>query len=248
MKRIGFVNCTLLISLLVFQTAHAQTTPFLNDAEIRLLQNEISGDRAFQHVRWLTHWHRDSGMEGYFKAAEYVMQAAKDAGLQDVQFIEQKLDGRNYTARAAELWMVEPVELKLADIGEHAVYLADGSHDADVTAELVWVGNASKDALKNIDVTGKIVLSDASPGAAAQNAVWEKGAVGIVSFVISEGKTLMDYPDQVAWSRVPMNPPEGKKGTFAFILPPRKGETLRKISRPANRHHRPFAGRARLGQ
>jgi hypothetical protein len=209
--------------------SHAQTTPFLSDAEIRILQNEISGDRAFQHIRWLTHWHRDSGMEGFFKAADYVLQAAKDAGLQDVQFIEQKLDRRNYTARAAELWMVEPVEVKLADIGEHAVYLADGSHDADVTAELVWVGDATKDALKNIDVAGKIVLTDANPRNAAQNAIWEKGAVGIVSYVISEGKTLMDYPDQVAWSRIPIDPPEGKKGTFAFILPPRKAEALRKV-------------------
>ena len=207
----------------------AQTTPFLSDAEIRMLQNEISGDRAFQHIRWLTHWHRDSGMEGYFKAAEYVIQAAKDAGLQEVQFIEQKLDGRNYTARAAELWMIEPVEVKLADIGEHAVYLADGSHDADLTAELVWAGNGSKDALKDLDVAGKIVLTDANPGAAVNNAVWEKGAAGVVSYVISENKTLMDYPDQVAWSRIPINPPEGKKGTFAFVLPPRKGETLRRI-------------------
>jgi hypothetical protein len=39
----------------------------------------------------------------------------------------------------------------------------------------------------------------------------------------------MDFPDQVAWSRIPIDPPEGKKGAFAFILPPRKGETLRKI-------------------
>jgi hypothetical protein len=168
-------------------------------------------------------------MEGFFKAADYVLQAAKDAGLQDVRFIEQPLDGRNYTARAAELWMVEPVEVKLADIGEHAVYLADGSHDADVTAELAWIGDGSKTALKDLDVAGKIVLTDANPGRAAQNAVWEKGAVGVVSYIISEGKTLMDYPDQVAWGRIPIDPPEGKKGTFAFILPPRKGETLRKI-------------------
>jgi hypothetical protein len=219
----------LLLTLFCFNASYAQTTPFLSDAEIRMLANEISGDRAFEHVRWLTHWHRDSGMEGYFKAADYVLQAAKEAGLQDVRFIEQPLDGRNYTARSAELWIVEPVEVKLADIGEHAVYLADGSHDTDVTAELVWIGDGSKVALKDLDVAGKIVLTDANPGRAAQNAVWEKGAVGVVSYIISEGKTLMDYPDQVAWGRIPIDPPEGKKGTFAFILPPRKGETLRKI-------------------
>ena len=107
-----------------------QTTPFLSDSEITMLANEISGDRAFEHIRWLSHWHRDSGMEGYFKAAEYVVQAAKEAGLEDVRFIEQPLPGVNYTAKSAELWMVEPIELKLGDIGEHAVYLADGSHDA----------------------------------------------------------------------------------------------------------------------
>lgn len=227
---IGYVPAFLSALLLLGgKTSHAQTTPFLSDAEIRLLQNEISGDRAFQHIRWLTHWHRDSGMEGFFKAVDYVVQAAKDAGLQDVQFIEQKLDRRNYTARAAELWMVEPVEVKLADIGEHAVYLADGSHDAEVTAELIWIGDGSQDALKDLEVTGKIVLTEANPGAAVRNAVWEKGALGVVSYVISESKTLMDYPDQVAWSRIPIDPPEGKQGTFAFVLPPRKGEMLRKI-------------------
>jgi hypothetical protein len=39
----------------------------------------------------------------------------------------------------------------------------------------------------------------------------------------------MDDPDQIAWSGISSVPPEGKKGTFAFILSPRKGETLKKI-------------------
>jgi hypothetical protein len=208
---------------------YAQTTPFLSDDEIRMLSNEISGDRAFEHIRWLTHWHRDSGMEGYFKAADYMVKAAKEVGLEDVRFVEQPLPGPNYTARSAELWMVEPVEVKLADIGEHAVYLSDGSHDADLTAELIWIGDASEESLKNLDVAGKIVLTNADPTAAAYRAVWAKGAVGIVTYVTSEERSPMDYPDQVAWTRIPVKPPEGKKGTFAFALPPRKGETLRRI-------------------
>ena len=229
MKKLFLLVLVIALLLCEPKTIYPQTTPFLSDQEIRMLVNEISGDRAFEHARWLSHWHRDSGMEGYFKAADYVVEAAKEAGLQDVRFIEQVLDGRNYTARSAELWMIEPVEFKLADIGEHNVYLADGSHDAEVTAELIWIADASKNSLRDIEVAGKIVLTDANPGRAAQNAVWEKGAAGIVSYIISENKTLMEYPDQVAWSRIPIDPPEGKKGTFAFILPPRKGETLRKI-------------------
>jgi hypothetical protein len=39
----------------------------------------------------------------------------------------------------------------------------------------------------------------------------------------------MDFPDQIAWTRIAVTPPEGKRGTFAFSLPPRKGENLRRI-------------------
>ena len=209
--------------------ASAQTTPFLTDREIQVWSNELSGDRAYEHIRWLTHWHRDSGMEGYFKAAEYVQQAAKEAGLVDVRFVEQKLDGPNYTARSAELWLVEPVEVKLGDIGDHNVYLADGSHDADLTAELVWVGDAAPEALRNLDVTGKIVLTSAGAGTAATNAVWAKGAAGVISYQPSESKSPLDFPDQIAWQRVSVTPPDGKRGTFAFSLPPRKGDALRRL-------------------
>jgi hypothetical protein len=210
-------------------TGMAQETPFLTDAEIRMLINELSGDRAFEQIRILTQWHRDSGMDGYFKAADYVVDQAKKAGLEDVRFVEQVLDGPNYTAKTAELWIVDPIEIKLADIGDHAVYLADGSSDADVTAELVWIGNGSKAELENIDVKGKIVLINGNPGTAATNAVWAKGAVGIISYTTSEGKSQMDFPDQIAWTRISTTPPEGKSGTFAFNLPPRKGETLKKM-------------------
>ncbi len=232
MRKTFVLACALVFGVALLPVANvgnAQTTPFLTDEEIRTLSNEISGDRAFEHIRWLTHWHRDSGMEGYFKAADYVMGAAKEAGLEDVRFVEQPLEGPNYTARSAELWMVEPFELKLADIGDHAVYLADGSHDADLTAELVWVGDASEEALRGVNVRGKIVLTNGNAGAAAQNAVWSRGAVGVVTFTTSEGKSALDYPDQIAWTRIPVEPPPGRQGTFAFVLPPRKGDTLRRV-------------------
>lgn len=228
-KFVGLFLLCVLVCVPFAPLVRAQTTPFLSDDEIRMLSNEISGDRAFEHIRWLSHWHRDSGMEGYFKAAEYVVKAAKEVGLQDVRFIEQPLPGVNYTARVGELWMTEPVALKLADIGEHAVYLADGSNDADVTAELVYIGDATVESLKNIDVKGKIVLTNAQPGRAAQNAVYARGAVGIVTYATTEGRNPLDFPDQIAWSRINPTPPEGKQGTFAFVLPPRKGDTLRRI-------------------
>ena len=215
------------VACLTTASLFGQSTPFLNDAQIRMLRNEISGDRSFEHIRVLTQWHRDSGMEGYFKAMDYVADAAKKNGLQDVSIIKQPMTG-NYTARIGELWMVEPVELKLADIGDHALYLADNSRDADVTAELVWGGDGSAAALADVDVKGKIVLVNASPGAAMTNAVYAKGAVGVVSYTTSESKNMLDFPDQLPWIRL-SDPPSGKKGSFAFGLSPRKGDTLRRV-------------------
>lgn len=223
----------ILVSICLFSTVYSQSTPFLTDDEIRMLRNEISGDRAFEHIRILTQWHRDSGMEGYFKAMDYVVEEARKNGLQDVSIIKQPFtnnDGTpaNYTAKSAELWMIEPVEIKLADIGDHALYLADNSRDADVTAELVWIGNASEEALKNLDVKGKIVLANVNPSIAVQNAVYKHGAVGVIVYTASESKNILDFPDQLPWTRI-SNPPPGQKGTFAFSLSPRKGETLRRI-------------------
>ena len=39
----------------------AQTSPFLPDPLYGRLVNEISGDRAFEQVRRLTHFHRTAG-------------------------------------------------------------------------------------------------------------------------------------------------------------------------------------------
>ncbi len=219
---------SLILIATVFQ-GFSQETPFLNDTEIRMFINELSGDRSFEHIRILTQWHRDSGMDGYFKAADFIVDEAKKAGLQDVKFIEQPLMGPNYTAISAELWMTEPIEIKLADIGDHALYLSDGSHDTDVSAELVWAGTGSEKDLRDIDVDGKIVLVNGNPGAAIIHAVYGKGAIGVVCYGTSEGKSPLDFPDQLAWTRIPLTPPPGKQGSFAFNLSPRKGEQLKKV-------------------
>ena len=233
MKRTLSLSALLALCLAVLpslQVCRAQTTPFLSDEEIRMLSNEISGDRAFEHIRWLSHWHRDSGMEGFFKARDYVMQAAKEAGVDEVRFVEQTLDGTpNYTARSAELWMTEPVEVKLADMEEQAVYLADFSQSADVTAKLVFIGEGTEDELKDLDVKGKIVLTSGSPQRAVVNAVEKRGAVGVVTYQTSENRSSFDVPDQIAWQRINPTAVTGGRTTFAFSIPPRKGDTLRRI-------------------
>jgi hypothetical protein len=214
----------LLISISCF---FSQETPFLNSSERMMLINEISGDRSFEHIRVLTQWHRDSGMDGYFKAADYVVETAKKLGFEDVKFIEQPLRGGNYTAIEAELWIVDPIEYKLADIGDHALYLSDGSSSANIEkAELVFIDGIDKDEFEKLDLKGKIVLTASSPYRAVATAVWKKGALGVVCFPTSESRSAYDFPDQLAWTRIPR---DEEKPTFSFNLQPRKGELLKEI-------------------
>ena len=50
----------------------AQTSPFVPETLYRDLANEISGDRAFETIRHLTHFHRTGGSRDFFAAAEYI--------------------------------------------------------------------------------------------------------------------------------------------------------------------------------
>ncbi|NNE98474.1 MAG: M28 family peptidase [Pyrinomonadaceae bacterium] len=243
MKKFSFLNAAIVLFSLVTITV-AQSTPFLSEKEINMLRNEISGDRSFEHIRVLTQWHRNSGMEGYFKAMDYVAQAAKRNGLTDVKIIKQPYNDRNgnprnYTAKSAELWITSPFELKLADIGDHALYLSDNSRDADVEADLVWIGTATDAEIRAANVAGKIVLANANPGIAVARAVYQHGAIGVIAYTTSESKNMLDFPDQLPWTRIPA-PPQGKKGSFAFSISPRRGQTLRKALQ-TNREHDLFA-------
>ena len=57
-------------------------------------------------------------------------------------------------------------------------------------------------------------------------AVWKRGALGVVA--ISTARAV-DYPDQLAWMRIPPKSADGAKdGTFGFVLSPREGQRLRR--------------------
>ena len=70
--------------------------------------------------------------------------------------------------------------------------LAEDSESADVTAELVDVGEGTKESdYAGKDVKGKIVLVSASPGAVQDLAVGKFGAAGIVSYAQNQKNGLV---------------------------------------------------------
>ena len=73
--------------------------------------------------------------------------------------------------------------MKLASYDAEPVVLAEDSESADVTADLVDVGDGTKESdYAGKDVKGKIVLAAAQPGAVQDLAVGKFDAAGIVSY------------------------------------------------------------------
>lgn len=238
-KRVSYVLfISLLASFSLARIAPAQQSPFVDDRTFTVLDNELSGDIAKDNLAILTRFHRPGGSGGFHQAAEFIMQKAKEYGLEGIHLIRQKSDSPSWTPKHSQLWMVEPEEIKLADNMEVAVSLADYSRPADVRAELIDVGAGDRDSdYDGKDVKGKIVLAYGPPTAVMREAVWERGAVGIVSYYSTRLNPLTDSADQIAWSRVPATPgPDGQEPTFAFMISPRMGLWLRgRLSGEPNR-------------
>ena len=211
----------------------AQTSPFVPEPVFHHLTNEISGDRAFEDIRHLTQFHRTDGSRDFFAAAEWIRDAATAAGLEDVKLIRQKWEGHGWSCSFGEAWLVEPEERKLAAYSNVAVSIADQSRTTHVTAALVDVGRGLLEAdYAGKDVRGKIVLADGPLGSVHAEAVWRRGALGVLSDQTNE-TNLLDTPDQVSWGRLPYEArdvpgvADGTPATFAVMISPRRGQALR---------------------
>ena len=227
-------SCVLLC-LLIPITTFAQQSPFLPEETYDKLVNEISGDIAFDNLRSLVMYHSPSaGAEDFPKEAQWVSERAKSYGLEDVKFIplsawrpDPKTADQKWTLKSGELWLLEPKQIKLGDVRETPVSVADNSPSADITAELVDVGEGvADDDYAGKDVAGKVVLAYGRIDKAKEKACWDHGAVAIVSYYSTRVSPWTDFPDQVAWSRVSRSKEGQKPAPPVFMVSPRTGLML----------------------
>ncbi len=125
---------------------------------------------------------------GADEVANYLATAAKSMGLANVSIERNPADGEPYfwtfrkepywEARKGELWLVQPEVEQIADFRAIKSSLVRFSRDADVTAELVDVGEGTDaKAYEGLSVEGKIVLASGSASAVMRLAVWERKAL-----------------------------------------------------------------------
>jgi hypothetical protein len=188
---------------------------------------EYSGELAQSHVQLLS-VNRQRALEEYtetFLETRYLEEMAKRYGLAEVR-VDYFPGSPGWVPEVGDLWLVAPVEKKLASLTMIPAALASGSGSADVEAELVYVGAARPEDFQGRNLAGKIVLGDANVGAVFSQAVGRYGAAGALG-TGSAGTSRDDAGytlDQIGWASV--RPGEDGRG-FGFNLSLRQFNDLR---------------------
>src|SRR5580692_9218493 len=208
--------------------AAAQPPPLLPESDVAALANELSGEIAKRNLEGLARFHRQRGSQGFRAAAELVAERARSYGLSDVQILQFPADGKIFygTQRARQGWDANEGELtetkdgktpKIASFAAEPVALAEDSESADVTADLIDVGDGTLEAdYAGKDIKGKIVLAAEQPWAVQDIAVGKFGAAGIVSYAQNQKTAWSGENDNlIRWGHLHSFTPNK---TFAFMV------------------------------
>jgi len=189
------------------------------------LIGEASGERALNHIIEMAAYIHDrpaSEYTDYFFETRYVFDKLKEYGLESA-VVNKYPGGQTWDGIKGTLWEVSPGRSKIADYDDLPAVLASGSADADVTAELVWVGEGRPEDIEKAGVSGKIAVTSGSISMVHSQAV-AKGALGVISY-----NSPRPYEVPLA---IPISGIGGRRGgesnaKFGFFLPPREGIILR---------------------
>ncbi|MCH7819228.1 MAG: M28 family peptidase [Candidatus Marinimicrobia bacterium] len=223
------VVASIFIVLSLYGFAGAQIAPWhyqtlISEELVDKFIGEISGEIAMSHVYEMAAYNKGRKLEEYqttFREASYVYNKAIEYGFDTVE-IEYFESDSIWDGEVGELWEISPNLTEIADYDDQKAVLAVGSKSTEVTAELIYVGNGTKNSdYEAVDVKGKIVLGYGGTNSLHKKAVLEREAAGVISFASIH--PVFD-PDQIPWFEISK---DSAKGTFAFNLGYRRGNELR---------------------
>ncbi len=230
-----------LLALVFFAPVHGQALLDLPPTEVfELLQDELSGQLAKDHVIEITRFHRIKGSRGYSRAAHYVLTTLREFGFQeDRAWIESfPSDGKvvyqtwqspsGWDIESAELRMVQPSDELLVRYPEIGMSVIAYSNAGQARAELVDVGSGAADSDYNgIDVKGKFVLATGYGGDVHRLAVLKYGAAAVVCYL--DDSRALEHPDMIGYTGMWPRTEEIPKVTFGFNISNRQGRHLKSL-------------------
>ncbi|MGD2120487.1 MAG: M28 family peptidase [Gemmatimonadota bacterium] len=202
----------------------AQTTlpdlprPPALEAYSDLAQEVVSGERARELVAFMDPSYRVPGNESFEAVVMEVIRS-----LESVGYVEEGTEPRarlTYRIERREMsrpaW--DPMGASLSIEGRPGPLMTLDSNinlmaahsfstpPGGVVAELVDVGRGSPQEFEGVDVEGKIVMGDGSPGQLFRRAVQENGALGVLAYRLSSFNRPEVNRDIAAMSSIPYDP------------------------------------------
>ncbi len=221
------------LSLVAATAAHADLRALVDEATLRQIAAETSGEAAKRNLDTIALQHRMRASEQFMEATRHIEQQLEDYGVDKVEILRYPADGKTmfgtqksrpvWKVRFAELWEVEQVDgaaqrvRRLGDWDSVPLTLAQDSLSAEVTAALVDIGAGTSEAdYEGRDVHGKLVLTSSQPGAIVDLAVGREGAAGIVSYAPNQRSAWWKEDDRlVRWGHIGSFP---KTKSFGFMV------------------------------
>lgn len=244
MRSQGKCIIPVLFSFLFFFSSafiYSQENLYLLDKKLlEAIQNEVSGERAWDMVSKITRFHRiRGGGEGsdYNRCIDFLVEELKKIGLQEVKVKRYRADGFQkyflwrslvgWRAKEAELWLVEPYKKLLARYSDQAVSLMPYSQGGEAESEVVHVGKGkSEEDYKDKDVKGKLVFATGGGGSQVhRQAVINRGALGVIVGPSDRGDRLQ-FPDLIEVNRLSPKGEEVQKTGFGFALSRRQEKEI----------------------
>jgi len=212
---------------------YSQENPYLLDKDLlEAIQNEVSGERAWDMVSKISRFHRIRGGgkgSDYNRCVDFLVEELKKIGLGKIGVKRYRADGFKkyflwnslvgWRVKEAELWLLEPYRKPLARFSNQAVSLMPYSQGGEVESEVIYVGQGKSDAdYQDKDVKGKLVFATGGRGAAVhRQAVLNRGALGVIVGP-SNREDRLQYADLIEVNRLSPSGEEREKTGFGFAL------------------------------
>ncbi|MBK7906541.1 MAG: M28 family peptidase [Gemmatimonadetes bacterium] len=203
------------LSALVAQEREDRT--LLTQTQMTSIINEVSGDRAMNHLLELVPYQRvrpPAEYDGHFRESIHLAEMAKSYGYANVTIETYQTGGTAWQPTQGELWMTTPKSVKLFDIHDIPLALPALNANGDLSGDLIDVGPGRAADFEGKDVRGKFVLTSGATGTVYAAAI-QRGALGVLGISAISPQRAVDFPSQIVNSTVNAQP-----GTVAWSVTP----------------------------
>jgi hypothetical protein len=175
------------------------------------LKNRVDAETAFDVVRRMDPYWRIAGNPGFNATVDYVADRLRAAGI-ETRVEEFPLRGKGWDYERGTVTFADSGEVLLSKEQDRvALCINSFSTGGVVDAPLVDVGAGTPADYAGKDVKGAVVLGDAAIGSLWQQAVKQRGAIGVIStsiasYIRPNDPAKFTFPDQqdvFQWGSVP---------------------------------------------